>query len=239
MSTKRRHWGQILYQAEGQVSGYEDFSMDVRDDGRTIRSYCEMAENDLTRDASWTLDTAHKPVEGHVRVVQNGSLAGSAWYHCSQAGTECESLTPGMGRTSQKLAVSPSYLGLHPLVGDGLIALARGIDNAGEERMVESVTCSYDENGGTSLVALPIQIGVTFVGPEDITVQAGTFPSYHYELNWQPQWPRAKLWVMQEDAVFLRLTWSHVSAQYDLAKYGVSNRAKSPQFDGLFLDDLI
>lgn len=227
----RRHAGRIHYVKDGAIHGREDFAIDVRADGRTIRSYCEIDDDDLTRDASWTLGTDHAPVEGHVRVVQGGRMTGSAWYRCTADETECESLTATMGRTSQRLPGRAQYLGLHPLVGDGMIALARGTDEPGTERMIESVTCSYDINGETSLVALPIAIGVTYVGKDTVTVPAGEFEADRYELRWQPHWPPAYLWVHGEDALFLRLVWEFSGLDSQLVRYGTTETMVSPQFE--------
>lgn len=208
MITPRRHSGQIVYNHADGVKGHERFGIDVRADGtRTIRAYCEMGEGDLTRDASWTLDVAHRPVEGHVRVVQDGKLTGSSWYYLKGEETHCESLTAKLGRTSQVLPGRCDYLGLHPLVGDGMIALAVGTEKPGVRQVVPSVTCSYDVNGETSLVALPIDIAVTYVGAEELEVPAGRFTAHRYALQWQPHWPAANLWVHGEDALFLRLQW--------------------------------
>lgn len=208
MSKLRRHSGRIEYRHADGIKGWERFDIDVRGDGRTIRAYCEMGEGDLTRDASWTLDAGHWPVEGHVRVVQHGELVGSSWYRFDGAETECESLTARFGRNSQRLPGRARYLGLHPLVGDGMIALSRGRDAPGEVRAIESVTCSYDINGESSLIALPISIGVAWMGEEEIEVPAGRFLADRYELRWQPHWPAANLWVHGEDALFLRLSWA-------------------------------
>lgn len=231
MTTLRRLAGRIHYRTDGVIRGREDFAIDVRENGRTIRAYCEINEGRLTRDASWTLDRAHLPVEGHVRVVQHGKLVGSSWYRFSDTGTECESLTARMGRCSQHLPGRMKYLGLHPLIGDGMIALARGREAAGERRLIESITCSYDLNGESGLVALPISIAVTYVGEEEIEVPAGRFVADHYELQWQPHWPAAKLWVHGDDALFLRLSWSVSNTTSELIRYGVTEEAHSPQFD--------
>lgn len=212
----RRHSGRIVYRDAEGACGHEVFAIDVRDDGRTIRSYCEMDEGALTRDASWSLDAEGFPDEGHVRVAIDGRQAGSAWFRCTGQETECESLTRALGRVSQRLPGRAAYLGLHPLVGDGMIAFARGRDAPGEERMIESVTCSYDIKGETSLVALPIAIGVTYVGPCEIAVPAGRFAADHYLLNWQAHWPRAKLWVTGQDSVFLKMEWAVSGRTYEL-----------------------
>lgn len=220
MITPRRHAGQIVYNHVDGVKGHERFGIDVRADGtRTIRAYCEMGEGDLTRDASWTLDAAHRPVEGHVRVVQDGKLTGSSWYYPKDGETHCESLTARLGRTSQVLPGRCDYLGLHPLVGDGMIALAVGTGRPGVRQVVPSVTCSYDVNGETSLVALPIDIAVTYVGEDEVEVPAGRFAANRYALQWQPHWPAANLWVHGEDALFLRLQWDVSGLDSQLVSY--------------------
>lgn len=215
----RRHAGRIVYHHADGVQGQEDFAIDVRVDGRTIRAYCEMVEGHLTRDASWSLDSDLRPVEGHVRVVQHGKLVGSSWYHFTPLGTHCESFTAALGRTSQHLAGQVDYLGLHPLAGDGAIALARGTDEPGVERTIRSITCSYDVNGESALVALPIAIGVKYVGRQDVSVPAGTFSADAYELSWRSDWPPAHLWVHGPDAVFVRLAWSHSGLDCQLESY--------------------
>jgi len=231
MGTLRRHAGRIHYRRGERVVGREDFAIDVRDDGRSIRAYCEMEEGALTRDASWTLDQEHAPLEGHVRVVQDGGLVGSSWYRFIGRSTECEALTAQRGRVSQRLPGRAQYLGLHPLIGDGMIALARGRDAPGEERMVPGVTCSYDIKGESMLVALPISIGVRYVGEEDVEVIAGRFRAARYELRWQPRWPAAHLWVLGEDAVFLRLRWEVSGLDSQLVRLATAEGPHSPQFD--------
>jgi len=226
----RRHAGRIVYHHADGCRGIEDFGIDVRADGRTFRAYCEMAEGALTRDASWSLNAEMRPVEGHVRVVQNGKIVGSSWYGFTPDATQCESLTAGLGRTSQTLPGRAEYLGLHPLVGDGAIALARGTNAPGIERMVPGVTCSYDINGESTLVALPIAIGVTYLGQEELTVSAGSFGADVYDLRWQPQWPAARLWVHGEDAVFLRMSWSFSGLDCQLERYRSTTASDSAWF---------
>lgn len=231
MSTLRRHAGRIHYRRGDEVVGREDFAIDVRADGRSIRAYCEMVDGALTRDAGWTLDARHAPVEGQVRVVQDGRLVGSSWYRFTARDTECEALTAQRGRVSQRLPGRAQYLGLHPLIGDGMIALARGRTAPGEEWPIAGVTCSYDIKGESTLVALPITIGVRYLGTEDVEVIAGRFRAERYELRWQPQWPAAQLWVLGEDALFLRLRWEVSGLDSQLVRFATREAPLSPQFD--------
>jgi hypothetical protein len=104
------------------------------------------------------------------------------------------------------------------LVGDGLIARTRGREAPGTTRIISSVTCSYSPDGESDLLALPIKIGVEYVGEEPVTVKAGQFHASRYAVSWRPEWPSADLWVLGDDAVFLKLHWSMTGATYELAR---------------------
>jgi len=230
LGTLRRYGGRIAYRDPVGVCGREDFAIDVRDDGRTLRAYCEIDDGHITRDASWTLGPDHRPVEGHVRVVQDGALVGSSFYTFDDHGTRCETLAAHHGRQSLVQPDRPRYLGLHPLIGDAMIALARGTDALGEERMIPTITCSRDINGETELTAIPMDIGVRYCGQEQLTVAAGRFVADIYELNWGREWPPARMWVCGLDAIFLRMEWSVSGRIYELVSLASSDGPYGPQF---------
>ncbi|PEQ10410.1 hypothetical protein B2G71_22575 [Novosphingobium sp. PC22D] len=216
----RRLAGEIVYNHALGVRGRERFDIDIRPNGRTVRAYCIMANGQLTRDASWTLDAEHRPVEAQVRVVRKGELVGATSYRFTDEETHCEALTAALGRVSQVLPGRRDYVGLHPLVGDGMIAIRVGTANPGVRVEVPSVTCSYDIEGESSLLALPITIGVTYLGPEEIEVPAGRFAAQHFLLEWGPDWPPARLWVDPDDYVTLRLSWEVSGLTSELVSFG-------------------
>lgn len=230
MDSLRRYAGRIRYRDAQGVCGNEDFAIDVRENGRTIRAYCEIEDGHITRDASWTLDTSHRPVEGHVRVVQHGALVGSTFYTFDEHGTRCEALTAAKGRQSLQLPERPDYLGLHPLIGDAMTVLARGTDRPGEERMIPSMTCSRDINGETDLTAIPMEIGVRYCGECELEVEAGRFSARHYELNWGKDWPPALIWTHGPDAILLKMEWSVSRRNYELVSLAASTGPQGPQF---------
>ncbi len=203
--------GQISYRlADGGARGREWFSIHRHPGGRTVRAMCEMDAEALIRDTSWSLDPQWRPVEGHVRVTLKGVLAGSTWYAIDGNVCRCRALTATHGHVDQVLtSASPFlFLGLHPLIGDGLLAAACGLEQPGIERTINAVTCSYSPNGERELLALPIAIGVTYVGGERLTVPAGEFEAHKFAVRWRPEWPPADYWVFGEDFVFLKSTWS-------------------------------
>lgn len=225
MSRNRACHGRIIYRTTAGEAGRETFSITPCASGRVIRAYCEMPQDRIVRDTSWSLDGDGRPVEGHVRITLADEVTGSSWYYFTDDGVDCESFTGRVGRVSQHLAGRRAYLGLHPVIGDGLIAAVRGTDEPGVERIIESVTCSYSANGETELLALPISIGVTYVGEERLTVTAGMFDARRYALNWQPQWPPADLWVMGDECVFLKLDWSVSQMTPELTEFSWSSPA--------------
>lgn len=196
---------------DGFVRGREWFSLHAHANGnRVVRAECEMVEEKLVRDTSWSLDPQWRPMEGYVRITLDGVVAGSTWYTFSGNTVHCEARTPVYGRASQ-VRTSPTpyeFLGLHPLIGDGLICAIRGRDQPGVERRVNSITCSYSPNGEKELLALPIEIGVTYLAPERITVPAGTFDAHKYAISWRKEWPPADYWVFGDHYTFLKETWS-------------------------------
>lgn len=203
--------GTVSYLKNGADEiGREWFSLHRLPTGRAIRALAEMDAEKLIRDTSWTVDANWHPVEGHVRVMLNGVLAGSTWFAFDGTKVHCRARTATHGDVEQvRVSDRPyQFLGLHPLVGDGAIAAVRGRDQPGAERMINSITCSYSTNGERELLALPITIGLTYVGPERLTVPAGTFDAHRFGVRWRPEWPVADYWVFGDDYVFLKSTWS-------------------------------
>lgn len=186
--------------------------------GSTVRAFCEMDELDLSRDVTMSLDTQGRPRDAFVRVIRHGQTLGSSLFIVDERGIRCEAVTAELGHVSQRkpLPGSLSYLGLHPLVCDGLIALSRGTDRPGEFVAVDIITNSSSPSGEQGLIAFPGVIDVAYLGDETIEVPAGQFDAQHYALRWQPHWSPADLWVHGPSALFLRLAWDMIDSHYQL-----------------------
>lgn len=213
--------GTIQYRGPNGETGREWFQMIGRgDDGRTLRALCRMDDIDLWRDVSMSLDHASRPRDAFVRVTQSGSVQGTMLYTVQPDALELDGFTAEHGRVSRRIALDAPlpYLGLHPLVGDALVALCRGTDAPGEFRTVHGYTNSSSPNGETGLLAVPTAIAAAYLGTESVTTPAGIFAGRHYQLRWQPQWPAADLWVSGEEALFLRLTWELNRSCYELTE---------------------
>lgn len=210
--------GRIGYYGPEGENGREWFEMVPHAGGRTLRAFCEMDNFGLSRDVTLTLDAASRPVDAFVRIIEHGVITGSSLFLVGPDAVSCEALTTELGRVSQRKPIAKSlvYLGLHPLVGDALAALARGTDRAGEYVLIEAIANSVSPNGERGLIAMPTAIDVAYIGEESVEVAAGRFDAQHYSLRWAPQWPPADLWVHGPQALFLRLTWELINARYEL-----------------------
>ena len=216
--------GRIGYFDPDGENGREWFEMVPHAAGRTVRAFCEMDELGLTRDVSLALDTESRPIDAFVRVIQHGRTLGSTWFGIEDDSVVCEGITADRGRVSLRQAISPPlrYLGLHPLVCDGLIACTRGTDRPGEFVPVDIITNSVSPNGEEDLTPIPSVIDVAYIGAERVKVPAGEFDAHRYALRWQPDWSAADLWVHGPDALFLRLYWDTIDSHYDLLELRTS-----------------
>lgn len=195
---------------DGVATGREWFSLHHHPGGRVVRAMCQMNDEALIRDTTWTLDQGWRPIDGHVRVILDGRIVGSTWFRFDGATVRCEGRTASHGDISQLRASDRPYefLGLHALVADGLVAAVRGRNLPGTERIIHGITCSYSRNGETELLALPIDIGVIYVGREHVTVPAGIFDADRFAVRWRSEWPAADYWVTGDDFVFLKSSWT-------------------------------
>ena len=216
--TTEYYAGRIGYFGPNGENGREWFEMVPHADGRTVRAFCEMDELELTRDVSLSLDADGRPRDGFVRIIRHGRTLGSTWFVVDEQAIHCEAVTADLGRVSQRrpLAAPLGYLGLHPLVCDGLIALSRGTSCPGEFVALDIITNSVSPNGEQGLIAIPSVIDVAYLGDDTIDVPAGRFEARHYALRWQPDWSPADLWVHGPAALFLRLTWDMIDSRYEL-----------------------
>ena len=216
--------GRVAYFGPDGENGREWFEMVPHAQGCTVRAFCEMDELGLTRDVTMALDTHGRPRDAFVRVIQRGRSLGSGFFVVDRQAVRCEAVTAELGQVSQRRPLSAplSYLGLHPLVCDGLIALSRGTDRPGEFVSIDIITNSQSPNGEQGLIAAPGVIDVAYLGDETLRVPAGTFDAQRYAVRWQPDWSPADLWVLGPSALFLRLAWDMIDSHYELTELRTS-----------------
>jgi len=213
--------GRILYlDLDGREWGRETFSATLHDHGRTLRALCEMDEARLHRDVNWSVDNDWRPRDGFVRVMRDGVTIGTVWYGIDGRTVECEGITQDHGRVSRRL-IAPSpiqFLGTHPLMGDSSIAALRGKSDPGQEVPIMSAVNSLAPLGDEGLDVQLLQPLVTYIGPEELTVRAGTFAAEHYAIRWSDQVPAVtNFWVSGPDYLPLLSDTDH--GRYELVDF--------------------
>lgn len=222
MAVWRHRRGRIAYRdAAGADVGREWFDLLPLPDGHLLRALCVMDAEALVRDVSLRLDSTWRPCDGWSRVVRHGQGDDALWFRCGDDTVVVESRLAGEDRQAAGLTVPGGlpYLGLHPLQGDALIAMARGRAAPGEFRPITAMTNSISPNGDADPGARTLTIEAAFIGRVSLEVAAGPFQADHFQLRWQADWPVADLWVRADDCLFLRLVWPLAAGAYELVSY--------------------
>lgn len=212
--TLRNTRGKIVYiDEDGSERGREWFGVTWRRDGQvTLRAYCEIDDGQVERDVVQSMTSQFAPLDCFTRLHVRGQFLGTGIIRVGEKEAECDVYNAQLGRVHQvvPLAVPATSLVSHPLSTDSLL-MAR-FDHGKSDRV------QYWEGGlstsplldGASgpLIGVGGRRGVEYVGPERITVPAGTFDTHHYRLlmGAKPDGtPRSyDIWATHPDYVFVR-----------------------------------
>ncbi len=233
--TLRNTRGKILYiNDDGTERGREWFSVTWRRDGQvTLRAYCEIDDGEVERDVVQSMTSEFAPLDCFMRLHRRGEFLGTGLIRITDTEAECEAFNAEIGRIRQviKLDMPVPTLVTHPLSTDSL--LARRFDHSKSERV------QYWEGGFTTSPLLDGASGpllsangrraIEYVGPERVTVPAGTFDTHHYRILMRPRpdgTPTGyEIWATHPDYVFVRGTVSGYlnnksgAGTYELVEY--------------------
>ena len=227
MMAHRTLRGRIAYlHDELGERGREWFTITVHGDGaRTVRAQCEMDDEALLRDVTYSVDGSWRPLDAFVRMVRRDTFVGSAWFRFRDDGAECESFTAADGRVSQRreLGVRPLLFAPHPLVCDGWQASAFDHSRGpGRQRLDPCSNSSSRPDGGSGPSIGIVRKDLEYVGDETITVPAGTFATRHLRiLPLMPEmahWTPLEFWVTGADCQLVRMRWDLLRSTYDLVE---------------------
>ena len=206
--------GTILYTSKKperleERRGIEHFRFTHHTDGkRTLRAHCEIEEPhpSVLRDIVYSLDEHGRPMDCHVRLTVDDRFMGSGWFRFMPDGIECESYGPTIGRLSQFMPLSEPIdgFGTHPVVADGYL-LALFDWSVGETKKLHVMLPSPDHRGATPPMISEVRIDARYLGPETVTVKAGTFAARHYQFiddgtsGMAGQHPPYDVWITDDD----------------------------------------
>jgi len=208
-------------------TGREWFTVTTTPEGeRTVRAICEMDDLQLLRDVTLTVGPDFAPRDCFNRLSIADRFVGSSWFYFNGVNVECQALVAGEGRREQHVSLrhrTPVFA-CHPLYVDGFHAAA--FDHSRDESvqlLEECTNSSMKLDGSTAPLLGIVRKQLEYVGPEVLTVEAGTFAARHYRIIplrvEDPEWTAIPLdfWVHGTECILLRLRWDMIESTYELA----------------------
>ena len=214
--------GRISYRdARGVERGREWFHITEAPDGsRTMRTTSEIDDSEILRDVTLSLGADWRPRDCYVRVSVADALVGAGWFEFGDRETHGTVHSSSLGRLSQILATPerPPMFGAHQVAGDGWqAALLHDCDPDVPRRVDGILLSSALPNGASGPMLATTSMVAELVGPERITVPAGTFDTMHYRFSPDGLDPE-DVWVLPDGLVLVRSEWARYETTYELAE---------------------
>lgn len=175
-----------IHNDTGEVWGTDAWTMTRGEDGlRVLTAHCEMVLNDdwVVRDNIQSVHPDFHPHDASVRIMNNGTVTGTGWFHFTDTEASCESYTLAEGRISQRLPIQRPIrgFGMHALQSDGWLAATFPYEKGpGHVQFFgQNLMHSIHHLGATGPFIATTGSGLEYAGLEEITVKAGTFECHH------------------------------------------------------------
>lgn len=228
MSVGRRFYSGIIESIgdEKGLRGLERFSVSVAPDGsRTLHATCEIYDRSVSKDIIYTVDRNFRPMDSYVRLIKDGAWLGSGWFRFDAKGASFEGANRELGRVSQRIDRPdpvPTF-GPHPLACD--IWHLAAYDHGSKEKVqyLDSILSSVEHDGCSGPMLNPIRFGIEFLGPETVTVPAGTFETHRYQFHLAGSLPQEhpleELWCIPGDFIIVKIrVGGYMATTYQLTE---------------------
>ncbi|MEM7705275.1 MAG: hypothetical protein AAF358_06965 [Pseudomonadota bacterium] len=185
-------YGQVKYTSRkpdrlGAERGREQFTITRHGNGwRTLRAHCEIDDApNVMRDVMLTVDDSWTTREAYVRLSVGDQFMGATWYRFEDRFAECEGVLADRGRFSDRVEYDQpgDLFGTHPIQGDAWHLHSLDVSNGPTVKIFDRfLMTSLDHRGATGpeLVWHDPGMRIEYVGPETVTVAAGTFDALHF-----------------------------------------------------------
>ncbi|HPF25928.1 MAG TPA: hypothetical protein P5528_02965 [Steroidobacteraceae bacterium] len=207
--------------------GREWFTVTVMPDGcRTLRAHCEMDDDVVLRDVTYTVDAGWRPLDAFIRLSVQNRFVGSSWFRFAGCSVECEGNTAAEGRFAQRIELpAPAVrFGTHSLITDGWHGALWRADGPPIQSIPQQPASSHAANGATGPMILLGDSTLKRVGEERLRVPAGDFATEHFEIL-LVDFPSLHFWVTGPDVQLVRIEWQHLDAYYELLEYEETGNA--------------
>ncbi len=224
----RKHYSGTVVSIGDEVGlrGIERFSVAVAPDGsRTLHATCEIMDRRVSKDVVYSVDKDFRPIDAFVRLIKDGQFVGSGWFNFDGAGADFEGVNQVLGRVSQRINRPNSFpsFGPHPLACD-VWHLAQYVHGSPQKvQFLDSALSSVEHDGCSGPMLHPVRFGIEFIGPERITVAAGTFETHRYRFHLEgtvPQpHPPEELWCVPDDFIIVQIrVGGYMATTYQLSE---------------------
>jgi hypothetical protein len=212
----------------GQERGREYFMINVHSDGkRTCIAHCEIDDRpSVMRDITYSLDQDWYPMDCFVRLAVNDRFMGTGWFRFGPDFAECETWTAIEGRVTQRMETDGRLRSFqnHAIQCDAWHLRLYDRSRRGVQMIDEMLLSSPDHRGATGPLLFRAGLCMDFVGEEQLTVAAGTFPALHFKFVSAPglpvEHPPYDIWCTADgDYVFLKgVIGGYMQTYYELAE---------------------
>ena len=207
--------GRIDYKrrSDGEVWGIETIRITRgADELRVFSAHCEMMFGDdhVVRDSVLSVHEDFHPHDAYVRIMNHGHVTGTGWFRFTDGEATCESWTEAEGRISQRFPIQRPIrgFGIHAVQADGWLGATFPYDKGpGHVQFFgRNLLHSTHHFGATGPFITTTESGLHYVGPETVTVPAGTFDCYRIQfVGLTNNHPPYDMWLTRDgDFVYVK-----------------------------------
>jgi hypothetical protein len=225
---RRRGIIDYRHRASGEKWGEEEWTMSRGSDGlRVLTAHCEMrfGNEDVVRDSLVSVHPDFHPHDAFVRIMNGGAVTGSGWFRFTDDEASCESWTAAEGRISQRMPIQRPIrsFGVHAVQSDGWLAAPFPYEKgAGHVHFFgRNLLHSTHHFGATGPFIATTGSGLEYVGPETVTVPAGTFDCHRLRfVGLTNNHPEYDLWVTRDgDFLYIKgIVGGYMDSVFELSR---------------------
>jgi hypothetical protein len=213
---------------------WESFTITHNPDGtRTAQTLSRFPGTQVVRHVTQTVSADFTPIDGVSRLFIDNVFQGMLVRRVVD-GTLTSMLMPPGGQPIDQATIvldSPdTVLGYHPSSVESwkLMKIDRSIKGPQTMRLL---TVSHTWNGGTLEHAIKLECQVEYLGEEEITTPAGTFPCHHYVWHTLDFDGDLDIYTTGIDEIVVRMDGSAKRVRYELEAYAVTEFDDVREFD--------
>ena len=207
--------GTIAYRVKstGVVNGYETWRLSVHPDGsRTMSATVQYAPRNVQRHVVQRVDASFKPLDAYALYWFDGQWRGSAFVRAKDKTLTVTANTP-YGDQSQTFEIGDTLAVVpHVLATDSWRAML--YDKAkGGAQAIPAYNFNATGEGPTALLGKLMSYRLTYVGPESVSVPAGTFATDHYRIE-----DVVDIFVTSPDGMLVKFIYPSIDREHYLVE---------------------